>query len=482
MLYKKLKAFTLIELLVVIAIIGILSTLVIISLGDSRASARDAKRLNDLKAMANALELYYADNNSYPEADNFSPGQALEAGGVVYMSKVPNNPTPRTDGDCQDNEYIYESNTTTYTIYACIGSDAGFLLAGNIVATPAGITSPNEFIILVKTDNAGTSTSTQFTIPTTGAGYNYNVDWGDGNASTGLTGDYTHTYASAGTYKIKISGNFPRIYFNNGGDRLKLLEVQNWGNIAWTSMQSAFHGAANMDITATDIPDLSNVTNMEQMIRGCNSLVGNSSFSRWDTSNITNMGFNWYTPLFNQDIGDWDVSNVTNMQESFRFATAFNQDIGNWNVSKVSAFSNFMAGKTAANYSAEHLDSIYNGWIRNPLITGRSIQFGTIKYTAAGAEGRALLTRANATVNVSNVANNGSGLIRVTTSTSHGLTTNNKIFNANIGGTTEANGLWVVTVINATTIDLQGSTFTNSYTSGGTVRTGYGWTVQDGGI
>ncbi|WKZ25124.1 MAG: FISUMP domain-containing protein [Patescibacteria group bacterium] len=120
------KAFTLIELLVVIAIIGILSTLVIVALGNSRAGARDAKRLNDLKAMANALELYYADNNAYPEADNFSPGATFEAGGVVYMGKVPNNPTPHTDGNCPDNDYTYTQveSGQSYNISTCLGTQA----------------------------------------------------------------------------------------------------------------------------------------------------------------------------------------------------------------------------------------------------------------------------------------------------------------------------------------------------------------------
>ncbi|WKZ24889.1 MAG: FISUMP domain-containing protein [Patescibacteria group bacterium] len=123
---KTAKAFTLIELLVVIAIIGILSTLVIVALGNSRAGARDAKRLNDLKAMANALELYYADNNSYPEADNFSPGATFEAGGVVYMGKVPNNPTPHTDGGCPDNDYTYTQieSGQSYIISTCLGTPA----------------------------------------------------------------------------------------------------------------------------------------------------------------------------------------------------------------------------------------------------------------------------------------------------------------------------------------------------------------------
>jgi hypothetical protein len=52
------------------------------------------------------------------------------------------------------------------------------------------------------------------TIPTFGSGYDYYVDWGDGNIDYNITCDASHSYTTAGTKNIKISGDFPRIYFN----------------------------------------------------------------------------------------------------------------------------------------------------------------------------------------------------------------------------------------------------------------------------
>nr|AQQ74998.1 hypothetical protein [uncultured bacterium] len=54
---KESSGFTLIELLVVIAIIGILSSVVLASLNSARAKGRDARRLSDLKQIANQITI-----------------------------------------------------------------------------------------------------------------------------------------------------------------------------------------------------------------------------------------------------------------------------------------------------------------------------------------------------------------------------------------------------------------------------------------
>lgn len=66
---NSLSAFTLIELLVVIAIIGILSSVVLAAISSARESARDTRRLQDMRQIQTALEMYYNDNGEYPDED-----------------------------------------------------------------------------------------------------------------------------------------------------------------------------------------------------------------------------------------------------------------------------------------------------------------------------------------------------------------------------------------------------------------------------
>ena len=175
---------------------------------------------------------------------------------------------------------------------------------GNIQAiSPSGETNivggggvDERFIITVKTDNAGTSNDNQFTIPTSTTGitqaFNYDIETSDGQTITGVTGNHTITFPSAGTYDIFISGSFPYIYFNSGGDRRKLLDIKNFGIYALgsTSQDSAFQGCSNMDITATDVGNFGDVTNFRDAWQSCSSLT---SFPLIDTSSVTIFSFAW---------------------------------------------------------------------------------------------------------------------------------------------------------------------------------------------
>jgi surface protein len=262
-------------------------------------------------------------------------------------------------------------------------SDAG--LTDIIGASPA----PPAFAFTAKTDNTGVSTSTQFKLPlTTSTGLNIVVDWGDATTSTitsHLDAAVTHTYASAGTYSISITGTLPGFKFAFSGDKLKILNISSWGVLDITTNR-AFTGCTNLTCSATDAPTIT-TTDLSFTFADCTNFNGN--IGNWDVSGVNNMeGMFANATAFNQPL-NWDTSAVTNMFRMFRGATsAFNQDISAWDVSQVSIFGGFMAGKTFSNYDAANLDAIYNVWSLLSLQYGVTIDFGTIKYTAAGQIGK----------------------------------------------------------------------------------------------
>ena len=59
------RGFTLIELLVVIAIIGILASIVLVSLSSARTRGADAGVQGNLNTIRTQAELYYSDNGTY---------------------------------------------------------------------------------------------------------------------------------------------------------------------------------------------------------------------------------------------------------------------------------------------------------------------------------------------------------------------------------------------------------------------------------
>lgn len=235
------------------------------------------------------------------------------------------------------------------------------------------IQAQNEFITVWKPSFSSSSPSigipyssneNQIWFP--GKGTDYNIYWEEigypsHNATIpNVSSDYQilidfghplNPIPSDATYRVKISngtGSFNQIQFRNlqtntgnpptyiVGDIYKILTIEQWGNIKWASMQHAFHQCESLDITATDIPDLSEVTDMSNMFYGCHNLVGNPTINNWDISHVnTLMGTFNACYLFNQPIGNWNTSNVTTMAATFLMAQNFNQPLANWNTAKV---------------------------------------------------------------------------------------------------------------------------------------------------
>ena len=181
--------------------------------------------------------------------------------------------------------------------------------------------------------NGVTSNKTFMIITIPGETYNYAVICQNGGDIKQAEGDFNCTYATEGNYTISISGIFPGFDYNGSSEARKFVSIDQWGDIVWKSMASAFIGAYQVHIGATDTPNLSEVTDMSQMFYGVPHVSGN--FNSWDVSHVTNMQEMFYSTDFDENISNWDVSSVTNMKGMFKFVNGFNQDISDWNVSHV---------------------------------------------------------------------------------------------------------------------------------------------------
>ena len=148
----------------------------------------------------------------------------------------------------------------------------------------------------------------------------------------------------------------------------KLMQISHWGTDFTHNMLNGstdFADCVNMDITASDSPDFSNLTYIN--FRGCSSLVDanntlnsstvfgaekislhktfesctsyNNDLTNWNTENVTDMNgtFNGCT-VFNGDLSSWNTENVITFRDTFR-NTAFNNDsLANWNTENVTSF------------------------------------------------------------------------------------------------------------------------------------------------
>lgn len=292
------------------------------------------------------------------------------------------------------------------------------------------------FVIKVSTGNVGITANNKFLLPVFGANFSVKTD---NEVFLNCNGPVTLTWENSGIYDISVFGEYSYVRFENGGDCKKLNEVSQWGSNVWETMNSAFFGCVNMNITATDAPDLSNCSAADDFFRAfqsCTSL--NADINHWDMSRATSLkqmfAFcpNFNSPLnlwdvsgvnslyylfrgcsrFNQDINSWDTRKVTNMYALFYGASVFNKSLSNWRVDKVttmahmfrdSSFNNDIAGWNVslvsdfkdffkgAGLNSIYYDSLLNAWSKLLLVKNLSVDFGSSQYTGVSLGARSAI-------------------------------------------------------------------------------------------
>ncbi len=197
-----------------------------------------------------------------------------------------------------------------------------------------------KFISTWNTENlGGTGSATKTIVLPMTAGPE--VDWGDGTVDN----TNTHVYATGGIKTITIDDTNTDFRFNNGGDKIKILDVTQSNGLNITNT-AVFHGCSNLVWTATDAPVIS-TTNLTNTFFVCFSLIGATGIPLWDVSSVQNFNQMFFgCSNFTAPIGVWNMSSAINIGGMFRAATNFNADINAWDVSNVQQMNHLFAGSS----------------------------------------------------------------------------------------------------------------------------------------
>lgn len=119
------KGFTILELLIVVAIIGLLSAVVLASLNSSRSKGRDAKRIEEIRQVINALELHYSATGQYLSRAQFRNTDKATNPLSKYLWPIPRDPKT-------GNFYDYTGIRRTSSVDSpCIGYHIGGTFENN---------------------------------------------------------------------------------------------------------------------------------------------------------------------------------------------------------------------------------------------------------------------------------------------------------------------------------------------------------------
>ena len=213
------------------------------------------------------------------------------------------------------------------------------------------------------------------------------IDWGDGTTTT-QGAPFTKVYATAGDYHIKVnitaSREVTNFRFGNTGDRLKLIDVRNWGWAKFGTIGGNFWGCSNLEkITAEDTPR--DLVNMANFFNGCSKLNQIDNFN-WDTTNVTTMSNLFFNcSLFNLAVNQLSTANVTDMSGIFYGCSIFNRPLSNWDTTKATSMENMFALASAFNQPVSTFNTInvtnMRDMFNSAIAFNQPVPFNTSKVT-----------------------------------------------------------------------------------------------------
>ena len=204
----------------------------------------------------------------------------------------------------------------------------------------------------------------------------YEVDWGD---SVTTTSGNSHTYTNSGIYTVKMYGVVDDFTFNNSGDRVKILTVENWGGFENKLNENGnFFGCSNLSTVPNNLKKIENLGNF---FRGCSVL--DSDVSEFDISGISSSG---------------------SLAGCFLFANSFTNRVDEWDYSNVKGVGNFISNPS---YPYQNYDLLLIKWDSDPSLggldvsnmTNKNVNMYTIQYSSVGAAAHASLITKGLVIN-----------------------------------------------------------------------------------
>jgi hypothetical protein len=260
--------------------------------------------------------------------------------------------------------------------------------------------------------NVGDTTSFMFTVDTLGdtdfqipsPNNDYRFSWYEvstpsNNGTDLVANSSTHNieFGSDGIFHVSIdiinagvtSNNFDEFLFNNSGDRLKMLTIEQWGTAVWADVAGAFYGCANLTVPATDAPNLTVVTRLKNMFRS--ATLANPNVLNWDTSNITDTYAMFLrAEAANPNTSLWDTSSFGDVRYMFKFAYDYDRysDIANWNITSMDDADNFLRLHTVPTST---YNDILIAFDAQSVVSSVPFDAGNSQASGAGATARANL-------------------------------------------------------------------------------------------
>ena len=370
-------------------------------------------------------------------------------------------------------------------------------ISGPIALSRDAVFESNGNLIEIGTGNGSTVT---YNLPTGNGGSKYNdlgACWVDKGATFRDGTSYKTTYAQVSSLSNKLSAyTFGDVFSQDttantitflkpvpNGCKVYVPNIQIFGTHA---VNSAFSSSGRTNLNYTSFSKIVNFAHngaVDLKLNYCGLAYGQPSYysnSRRMAGGATilNTAFNWayYFDLYGSSIGSVlkNVYYISNTHASGfgptsqgpglyieKFTTIFDRDdcgdptggIANGNLFPISCPN----GK---------IYDVYIGTVSNPIfINSIGCTYDNMVVVPTGT------IVSSYSRSITNVTNNGSGLIRITVSATINVNANQSVKITGVGGVTAANGTWRANYVSATQFDLVGSSFSGTYTTGGIANT-----------